>query len=468
VIPRIDGGPDPVGQARKWARKGDWRNLWWLILSLPLPQAAAAAAHLKLRKWTPPSNADARLAELLTGLDAKEAARLGTKVFDRTTQTLPSSLGFANPAGFCVRHPVVALDTRGRDLHTSRVVTVDRTGVRATLYEGPAQHWSLCALDSETVIARREFDSGGYRGDTEIVEYTPGREAVLASGGGLLDAVVEPTATGFVVGTKLMGVALAVADGEQEQLDLRDFGFHRADLFAVDATGTRIAFADGARLLVTDSRLQPQCDIVAESLRHGQFNAITFTEDSIVTAGWEKGLHRWQVIGGRIRGLHSGYDSTPRTMFRLSPVAPWNLLVAEGGNVNYHYDISTLERSPSPEFLVPTGPDNRDDDLRGSHAIGKFVSTAYGRLAVYEGMLAHRTRNSVTDFHSTVVQDLEHPLNILVKPLLTLTAADRDRLRPHLDPTPGIGDTYPLTATERAVLQAAVDACEWAPQLSGG
>ncbi len=470
MIPRISGGPDPVGQARKMARKGDWRTLWWLILSSPLPQAAGAAAHLKLRKWSPPSDADARLADILAGIDPKESARLGAELFDHTTRRLPNSHGVGNPVGFSVRHPVAALELRGRDVHTSRVVTVDRTGVRSTLYEGPATHWSLCALDSETVIARREFDRGGRRGDTEIVEYTPGGEAtVLFHGRGLLDAVVQATATGFVMGTKLNGVAFALADGEQEQLDLREFGFRRADLFAVDATGTRIAFAYATRLLVTDSRLQPLHDIVVESLPHGDITAITFTADSIVTAGRNKGLYRWQIIDGRIRGLHSGGRSAPRTFFRLSPVPPWGLLVAEGGNVNYHFDSATLERCPAPDFLVQAGPVGSDDPLRDPQAIGQFASSAYGRLAVYAGGLArHRTRDFMADFYSTVIQDLEHPLNILAKPVATLNAADADRVRPHLNASPGTGETYPLTATERAVLAAAVAACEWAPRVNGG
>ncbi|MFH9470809.1 hypothetical protein ACH4LT_26540 [Streptomyces clavifer] len=467
MIPRISGGSDPVGQARRLARKGDWRTLWWLILSLPLPQAVGAAAYLKLRRWNSPSEADARLAALLTGIGTKEAARLGAELFDRTSVRLHTSLGVVNPAGFCLRHPVVALDLRGRDLHTSRLVTADRTGVRSTLYEGPAQHWSMCALDGETVIARREFDTGGHRGDTEIVEYTPGREAVLASGGGLLDAVVKPTATGWVVGTKMAGVALAVADGQQEQLDLRDFGMHSAALFAVDATGTRIAFASENRLLVTDSRLQPQHELVLDTtLRKQRFNAITFVGDTIVTAGWEEGLYRWQIIGDRIRGLHSGFGTVPRTMFRLHPVAPWNLLVAEGGNVNYHYDGTTLERSSAPDFLVPSGPDSEGDDLRGSRAVGKFLAAPYGRLAVYEGSLASRMR-STDDFYSTVVQDLEHPLHIVVKPVLSLDSTDADRVRPHLAPPGGAAEMYPLTATERAVLEAAVEMCAWAPQVTG-
>jgi hypothetical protein len=144
-----------------------------------------------------------------------------------------------------------------------------------------------------------------------------------------------------VLGTKLLGVALAIADGEQRQLDLRDHGLRVADLFAVDATGTRIAFADGTRMLVTDSRLEPLHEIAVPRLEHGEFSAITFTEDSIVTAGYERGLYRWQIIDGRIRGLHSGWHS-PRAFFGLNPVQPWHLLVAEGGNVNYYYDITAL------------------------------------------------------------------------------------------------------------------------------
>jgi hypothetical protein len=117
---------------------------------------------------------------------------------------------------------------------------------------------------------------------------------------------------------------------------------------------------------------------------------------------------------------------------------------------------------------VPDGPDEGDDDLQVPRAIGKFAASAYGRLAVYEGGLAQRHRTSPTGFRSTVVQDLEHPLNILAKPVFTLNAADADRARPHLNPSPGVGDTYPLTATERAVLEAAVEACAWAPKVDGG
>jgi hypothetical protein len=451
---------EPAGLARRLGQQGDWRALWGMVLSQPLPLAVASLAHLNRRKWSPPSESDAALADVLAGIDAKEAARLGGRLFDRTAQVLPFRLGFANPVGFAVRHPVAALSVQGRDFHTQRIVTVDRTGVRNTLYEGPAQHWSLCAIDSETVIARREFDSGGYRGDTEVVEYTPGGETVLANGGALLDAIVQPTATGFVVGTKLAAFAFALADGEQVQLNLGEFGLRRADLFAVDATGTRIAFADDTRMVVTDSRLQPLYDIVAEHLQHGGINAITFTEDSIVTAGWDKGLYRWQIIGGRIRGLHPGWDSSPRRFFRLSPVAPWNLLVADGGNVNYHYDVTSLDPVTAPGFLVPSGSSEKDDDLAVPRAIGKFVSTAYGRLAVYEGGLATRTRDSVSDFYSTVVQDLEHPLNVLNKPVAALTGADAERLLPQ-------AGAYPLDAGERALLESVVRACEWAPGANG-
>ncbi|QFU89679.1 hypothetical protein [Amycolatopsis sp. YIM 10] len=449
---------------RALARSGNWQSLWWQILRLPLPRAAAAAAHLKVRKWKPPSEADARLATVLTGLDATRATEVGDSLFGRTTVRLPGSMGIAKP-GFSVRHPVVAIEQPTRSGNGSRVVTVDRAGVRSTLYEGPAQHWSMCALDSETVIVRREFDGGGWRGDTEIVEYSPAGEVVLASGSGFLDAVVEPTATGFVVGTKLAGAAFALADGEQEQLDLGRFGFRRADLFAVNSNGTRIAFADGRRLLITDSRLQPLHETVVESLRHGEINAITFTEDSIITAGYDKGLYRWQVIGGKIRGLHSERLTVSRTFFTLNPVTPWNLLVAEGGNVNFHYDIGTLDRCAAPDFLEQSGTEDSDDHM--PRAVGKFASTAYSRLAVYEGGLTTRGKLSVDAFYSTIVQDLEHPLNLLVKPVSALTPGDAGRVLPHLDQMAGTPDPHSLTDPEKGLLRAAVEACALAPALAG-
>src|SRR5690606_19661 len=204
-------------------------------------------------------------------------------------------------------------------------------------------------------------------------------ESVLANGFGLLDAVVDATATGFVIGTKLAGVAIAVADGEQVALDLREHGLRRADQFAVDATGNRIAFVDGNRMLITDSRLQPQHEIAVQALPHGEFSAITFTEDSIVTSGRDRGLYRWQIIGDRIRGLHSEMGSRPaRQYFRLLPVPQWNLLVAEGGNANFHYDIATLESAPAPAYLCPAGPHD-DKDLSAVHAIGTFEASAHGR-----------------------------------------------------------------------------------------
>lgn len=155
-----------------------------------------------------------------------------------------------------------------------------------------------------------------------------------------------------------------------------------------------------------------------------------------------------------------------RTFVRLSPVTPWNLLVAEGGNVNYHYDLDTLEPCPAPDFLVQAGPADKEDDLRIPRAIGKFAASAHGRLAVYEGALA--TRGAPADFHATIVQDLEHPLNVLTKPVSSLAPADADRIRPHLAPSSGAAGTYALTATEQAVLEAAAQACAWAPKVAGG
>ncbi|MFD4530502.1 hypothetical protein ACFWNL_27395 [Kitasatospora sp. NPDC058397] len=139
-------------------------------------------------------------------------------------------------------------------------------------------------MDAETVVALREFAGDGHRRNAELVEYTPDGEAVLAGGAALLGARVEATADGFVTGLRLVRAALGFFGGQELQLDLAEFGFNRADLFAVDSSGTRIAF----------------------------------TADSLITAGLDRGLQRWQVVGDRLRSLHPA--SFPRHPRRRRPL----------------------------------------------------------------------------------------------------------------------------------------------------
>ncbi len=67
-----------------------------------------------------------------------------------------------------------------------------------------------------------------------------------------------------------------------------------------------------------------------------------------------------------------------------------------------------------------------------------------------------RGRESCAD--KQVTQNLEHPRNVLAKPLRSLDSTDADRISAHLSDT---GKTYSLTATERAALGAVVTACQW-------
>lgn len=433
---------------------------WQRILSVPLPQAVREAKRVKAHRWHPESEAETELLGILSAIDRKEIEKVSATLFRRTTRILPNlNIGLAGPVGgFGIRHPVAALVGHSPQL-IEQIVTVDRTGIRSTLYEGPAYHQSLCALDSDTVIARREFD-GRSRADTELVEYTSAGETVLAHGMGLLDAVVRATARGYVVGMKLTGqaVAVAVSDGSQEQLDLREFGLRRADLLSVDATGDRIVFADRHTLLVTDSSLRPLHHSVMESIPHGAISAVAFTRNSIITAGYDAGLCRWQIIGDHIRGLHSSHRSQPRQFLRLKPVIPWGLLVAEVGNVNYYYDIDELEPLPAPRFLLQSDPNADVRDDRAQRATGGFMSSVHGRLAVYQGGFA-RPALGLKDQFSTVIQDMQHPLHILLKPLGMLDSDDANRVMPYLSDT---SDTYELSASDRALLDAAVRASRWA------
>ncbi|MFJ2807978.1 hypothetical protein [Kitasatospora sp. NPDC087271] len=438
--------------ARSLARQGAWGGLWKLVLSLPFPQAAAAAAHLKPSRWQPQGMAERQLAQLLAETDRREVVRVGESVHASASRVLPSALNAAGPVGFCHQLPLAAINLIGEDLHRCRIVTVDRTGVLNEFYEGPTNHVSLCCVDADTVVALRDFAGDGHLRNAELVEYTPGGETVLAGGTALLGARVEATADGFVTGLRLVRAALGFFGGQELQLDLAEFGFNRADLFAVDPSGTRIAFADGFRILITDSRLEPMHEFAADDhLGHGPISAIAFTADSLVTAGLDRGLQRWQVVGDRLRPLHPASFPPPRALHRLSPVPAWGLLVGDGGNENFFYDQTSLDSRTSPPFLgsLDTG-------------IGHFESAPYGRLAVYEGGLFPPTRDSADGFYSTVVLDLDHPLNLLARRLSSLSRADADRSRA----TRADAGRYPLSDSARNVLDRIEAAAELVPELA--
>lgn len=84
---------------------------------------------------------------------------------------------------------------------------------------------------------------------------------------------------------------------------------------------------------------------------------------------------------------------------------------------------------------------------------------------MYESSVA-ADQNSPENFYSYVIQDLEHPLNVLVKPVWTLGARDADRIRQHLPEVQEQPSSYPLTVGDQNVLRAALKACEWAPRAT--
>ncbi|MEV6184065.1 hypothetical protein, partial [Streptomyces sp. NPDC052015] len=78
------------------------------------------------------------------------------------------------------------------------------------------------------------------------------------------------------------------------------------------------------------------------------FNAITFTEDSIVTAGWDKGLYRWQITGGSWNGVHNRlFHPLLLVHVQLEPPKPLRPDDAKG--------ILSVADSQGP-FAVSAGP----------------------------------------------------------------------------------------------------------------
>lgn len=421
----------------------DWPGLWQHILSLPVPQAVQAAQHLRLGRWRPPTDADDRLAQLLVGADHRTMARVVESVPAACTRSVADWVESLCPAAFAFREPVAALNLSSEDMSTSRIVTVDRTGVRQSLYEGPATHWSLCCLDTGTVIARRESGAGP-RTDSQIVEYTTAGEAVLAGGNALLDAQVRGTALGFMVGFKLVPSAFALADGVQVELDLGRHGLRGGDVLAVDATGTRIAFADGNRVLVTDARLQPLLAHTVGSARDGfTVTALGFTADSLVVAGDRGELRRFVLLPDRLAAATTTGGPAPRVILELAPVPAWDLVVGDAGNDKYFFDASTLDRVPVPQFLGET-----------DYVVGLFAAAPQGRLAVHEAGLFPVGQADPQERHPTVVHDLAHPLNALARPVRSLTSGD------------GAADTaYQLSPQQEDVLGVVRAAAELRPAV---
>ena len=445
--------------AKQWARRRAWPQIWRLALSLPLPQAAAVAAHLDRRRWSPPTQADATLAGVLADLDQREARQLGATLFERTARPLPGHSVSYVTVGFAVHDPVAAVAVHpSHNWHLTRVVVFDRAGVRSILHEGPAMHYAVCALDGDTALGLRLFAN---ERDAELVRYTPGSEEVLIDGNLLPGAQVVPTATGFVTGLALAPLALASSDGEQIELDLREFGLASAGKVAVDATGTQVVFTGHDRMLITDDRLVPLHHLVLPPSARTTVGAVTFADEGVITAGDDGHLTRWQVTGGRLRQGFTG-GRAGRRHDRLDPVLAWGLLVGDSGNVKSHYDLGSLEPGAGPDFLVPA-PASGSQDLGPLSAVGGFRCAPYAKLALYQGGLAKPTLTSSETFNGPVVHDLEHPFNILAKPLALLGPADADRVRPFLE-APAGAEPYALTDGERDVLAAAVAACEAAGQ----
>ncbi|MFD0398477.1 hypothetical protein ACFVHI_10410 [Kitasatospora sp. NPDC127121] len=232
---------------------------------------------------------------------------------------------------------------------------------------------------------------------------------------------------------------------------------HQCRIVAVDRTGVLNEFYEGPTNHVSLCCVDAETAVALrefaadDHLGHGPISAITFTADSLITAGLDRGLQRWQVVGDRLRPLHPASFPPPRALHRLSPVPAWDLLIGDGGNENFFYDQTSLDSRTSPSFLgsLDTG-------------IGHFESAPYGRLAVYEGGLFPPTRESADGFYSTVVLDLDHLLNLLARRLSSLSRADADRSRA----TRADADRYPLSDSARNVLDCLEAAAELVPELA--
>jgi hypothetical protein len=434
------------GRAAEMARERDWTSLWRLVLSLPAPHAVLAAGHLKRRRWRPGAPADRDLADLLAGASRREVLQVADTVPAAVARPLPGVAAQLSPAGFGHGCPTAVVNAPAHGSHVTRLVVVDRTGATSTAYHGPAVHDSLCCPETGIVVAVREPDA---HHPAEIVRYTADAAEVLVRGTALAEARVESTARGFAVGAAYAPLAFAMVDGELQEAHLDAYGVHRGELFAVDPTGTRIAFVAGRRLLVTDAALQPlhALDLPHES--GDQFTGVCYPGDAIITSTTTGALHVHRFVDGRLQQARPARHAPARPAAELVPVPAWNLLVGATGGPNRCLDALTLDPRDLPHFVDGAGT-------------GRFSAAAYSPLAVYDGTMTidpRRGRESV-GVGATIVHDLRHPLNALALPIGSLGPADAGMLSAAL-----ADGEYELSPSAQRVLELVRAAAELAPAL---
>ncbi|MCM2388714.1 tetratricopeptide repeat protein [Streptomyces albipurpureus] len=423
-------------RARRLRRQRNWPELWEFILSVPVADAVRVVRQLP-RHWRP---TDARERSLVARLRVAEprplahAARaLGRTAVIRTDDHVLD----ARRLSFARARPLLALATVTKTgTEQLRLVHTD-TGERTPLYEGPARHGSFVVLPSGDVLAirtrtrpsgqpgRPSGSSGAGTvspsGPWELIRYAAGRADRVGDGALLGGATAVATADGYVIGLRLRSGALLSERGSAlREVDLAPFGLGRGDVVAADPTGTRLAFADGPRVVLTDTALTTAIAMSMAPPDHGNVEELVFVStNELVTVGDRGSVFLWQAVDGQL--LMVAEAKNPPRLRQLFSVPAWRTVGgwAPSRKRVYSFDTATLTARGLPR------PSRRPPRAVAASPDGRYLAYAtidrFGR-----GGRGARVE----------VQDLLHPTAAVERPLATLAAAELEPSWGALGPLP--------------------------------
>ncbi|MFE5858376.1 hypothetical protein ACFQ61_34810 [Streptomyces sp. NPDC056500] len=430
--------------ARQLRRRRDRSGLWELALAVPVGDAARITRRLP-RRWKPQDPAAQPLATALRTTRSRSLTGAAQSLGQRAVVSTHDPIHSARQLSFAPTGPLLTLLT-APDAGAEHLHLLDTsTGRRTLLYEGPAGHGSFSTLPSGEVVAIRTPWSGRSRsravqapayGPWELVQYGAGRTERLGSGPLLDGARAVAIDAGYVIGLRSRSGALLGHPGAPlRRVSLEPFGLGRGDVVAADPTGTRLAFADGPLVVLTDSALTTALARGTAPPDHGNVEELVFvSSDELVSVGDRGSVFLWQVVDGRLLMVATA-ENAPR-LRHLFAVPSWRTVGgwAPRERRAHCYDTATLTPRglPRPSDRPPLAVAASSDGRRLAYATG--------------GGLRRRSRGA-----SLAVHDLLHPAAVWERPLAALSTAE-------LEPSWGAVQSLPSEQRDLLLLtRAAVE-----------
>ncbi|MFC7565271.1 hypothetical protein ACFQU9_18985 [Actinomadura namibiensis] len=399
--------PSPPPQfdalATRLAKAKDWPSYWELVCSVPIADAIRLARRIPRRRWSPSDDGDRELMARLAATNVRRTETLVNRAAHAATIRLPTRLFLHEDySAFAHGRAALVVATVERDQREAIHCFDIGHGRLVTLHRGEeADCSSIACLGPTEVVTFRAH--GKSKIHHEFVRHTARGTSVLARGTRLAGAHVVSTATGCVVGLRLVPCALVYDERyEARDVDLAAWGLLRGDLLTVTPSGDRLVISDGGRLIAADAELRTLLAAATVPSELGEVVSMTFAdEDLLLVSGRRGGLALWELNG--TRPLLRIQRDTP-VLRNLFAVPAWGIVGGKAHSQDHihFFDSSTLVPATVPASVRPN-----------PQFLKTFLSSPDGRFVAFSGYLDHRRSLE----WSNELHDLHHLGAILQRPL---------------------------------------------------